>query len=236
MIRNSPRNHVLDDDLYFEIAKGNIQNTSHINKFGYNSTVGSTFECICDNGGVYDWDATPSTVSIVSTSTSDVSTLYIEGVLEDFSHFTEIVVLTGTTPVNTTNTNIKHIYRMAVKDVGLVGNISATLSGSVIAQILFDNNQTLMSTYVVPLGYTGYILQGTAATGQGKDATVQFRIRTNDTVFTTVHIAKIYENNYNYIFKVPLPIPEKTVLEVRAKATTGTLDVSASFDIVLIKN
>ena len=236
MIRNSPRTKVLDEDLYLEIAKGNIKDHVSVNKFGYSDNINSSYSCVCDNGGVYAWDTTPGIATLVSDNASDVSTIRIYGVLSDFSSFTEDVVLTGTTPVNTTNTDIKHIYRAYTVDDGLLGDITITLDSSVVAKILYDNNRTLMATYVIPKGYTGYILQGNTATGQGKEATVQFRVRTNDTVFQTVHVATIYENNYTYKFPIPLKLPEKTVLEVRAKTTSGTINVSATFDLILIEN
>lgn len=237
MIRNSPRNIVLDEDIYLEIAKGNIQKVSTINKFGLNENVGNTFETIWEDGGVYPWTVTAGTCSLVSDSASDTSTINVEGVTSDFTKFNESVTLNGLTSVNLTTSNVQFIYRMYVEDTSLVGDVTASIGGTTIGKILFDNNQTLMATYVVPKGYTAYITQGNISTGQGKELVFNFRMKLETGPWRTIHPGYLYENTYTYKFPMPLKIPEKTCLEVRAKnLLAGNVAVSSVFDIILIEN
>lgn len=111
------------------------------------------------------------TMDVVSSSVQDsiggtgVSFVQIKGVDADYNLVTEVVVLTGTTPVTTTNSFFS-IYQM-VGIPGLAsgknnaGLITATSSSTSAEQcrILATVGVSQVSHFTVPAGYTGFITQ-----------------------------------------------------------------------------
>jgi hypothetical protein len=120
----------------YEVALGRRQGSTTWNKFGYNSDVDSAAtEVVASFGGAFVPLTTASTLSVVSTSTSDTSagtgaqSVVIIGVDANRVAQTEVVTLNGTTPVVTTSTWLG-INRMAIYLAGSgkanAGTITAT--------------------------------------------------------------------------------------------------------------
>lgn len=160
----------------------------------------------------------------------------------------EVVILDGTTDVTTTKKYLR-LFRMMVINSGTnssvtdanKGNISArTQDGdTIIAQIQATNGQTLMAVYTVPSGKTAYITGVGASVGQGKQVYLKFKARnynTNRGAFSTKYTLDFYQQSINQSLYTPLMIPEKTDISVTASTTSGTIDVSASFGMILIDN
>jgi hypothetical protein len=105
------------------------------------------------------------------------------------------------------------------------------------AQTANGNNQTLNAFTTIPAGKTGYLIYGKASTGEGKAAEVSYYGRSPGGVFNLSHKLYLYEGSYDYEFRIPSIIPEKTDLDVRGKnVQAGNIEVSAAFDILLVDN
>lgn len=185
-------------DFYLEVAKGNVEKHSLINKFGRNDDIdsGSGFEDIWAAGGVRTYLTAAETMDIVSDDADDISagagarTFYIEGLDSNYDETSETITLNGTTPVTTSNSYLR-VHRCIVKTAGSSmvneGNITVdpTTSGSGARQALIaaGDGQTLIGHYTIPNNKTAYMVGAHAkvssrAGGTGvKEAVIQMLVR-----------------------------------------------------------
>jgi len=237
------------------IAQGEIAKHSAIYKFGFNSTVGTSEEVIWDGGNGYSgFLTTDSNVTVVSTSVDDADqgtgawNVIVFGVDSDFNEVVDTLTLNGTTPVVST-VEFRRVFRAYVLhagDLSPTGGVNAgtlTIASQVsgtptMAQILPNNGQTLMAIYTVPNGYTGYITNADANVGSGKDATVRLKSRTfgANKPFLNKATRLLFENSFTRVYNVYRPIPAKTDIIMTAFTSTGTVGVSASFEIILVRD
>ncbi len=235
------------EDPALEIAKGHIKGHTMVSKFGEDPGVPSTGEVTVwdKTSTLYVYPTSALILTLVSTDANDTSagtgarTIRIDGLDANYVFQSETIILNGTTPVNTTNTYLR-IYRMVILTAGssekALGVITADNSGTTYAQVIDGNNQTLMALYTVPAGYTAFLFHGKASTGQGKALTGSFVVRPLGGVFNMAHRFYVFENSYDYQFATPVRLEEKTDLEVRAVADSGTVSMAAAFEMVIVKN
>ena len=242
------KSHYLGDGTVGEgihIARGAMAETSHINKFGYNTSVGTNWEIISDLGGDQYYPTSAGVVSIVSADANDddgdtgARTVEIQGLDGNYNHLSETVTMNGTSAVTTSGT-FHRIFRAKVLTAGSSGInegvITLSIGGNNIARISADNGgQTLMATYTVPNGCKGYILQFQGSMSKNQEA--QFMIRTRNGEANSAWQVKgmfgTFANSVGYIYPVPLEVDEKTDIEIRGKAG-ATSELGAIFDIVLV--
>lgn len=225
-----------------------------VHKFGFNPNQVNSLATVWDGGGLYPWQTIAEVVSVVSDDADDAfggigaQTIKILGLDWNWNLADEIVEMDGLTPV-ITKTRFLRIYRALVpplEDVDgnpvagqgdAAGTISFTQGAAVRAQIVSGNNQTLMSIYTVPAGYTGFMMHGSAGVGSGKEATVKYFVRPYLGVFNLGYIVQLFENNEQRPFVIPQRIDEKTDIDVRAiSESTSGIGVSSNFDIALVRN
>lgn len=245
--------HYLGDGTLAEgihIARGDVSKTSHINKFGFNDEVPTTFEVIAVGSSNFTYPTTAGVATIVSDDTNDddgdtgARTVSIQGLDGDYNQITETVALDGTNGVNT-NASFLRIFRMRIETAGSAngseGIITASVGGNELARIdpEFDN-QTLQAAYTVPANKTAYLIRiQTSSTKDNKAAMVGLFTRSSnaDSVFTVKQLVEIYRNNVVVEFPVPIKIEEKTDIELRGKnLNTGNVSIGGSFDLILIDN
>ena len=231
----------LSPEHFIQIAVGNVKNTSHINKFGYNSSVGSSYETITDLG-TNNLPTSAAVVSVVSASTADTSagtgarTVEIQGLDADYNLKTETVTMNGQTAVTTTATFIR-VFRMRVATAGTgevnAGNITASISSSDVARINADEGQTLMAVYTVPANKTAYLVKFQGSLSKNQEAQFQLRARESSGAWNVKGLWGTFAASVNYDYPVPLKFEEKTDIQIRAKAG-ATSEVGAIFDLILI--
>jgi len=229
-------------NIYFDISRGAISQSFTLHKFGANFDIDQNTdpESVWTGGGLYPWASLSSaqTIYCISTSASDTATLSIEGLDANYNELTEVVTLTGTTAVATTNTFIR-VFRMTYQDGANVGDITARVtsaSGTIVAKIDAGYAQTLMAVYTVPAGFTGYLLSVDATIDGTKNCQVLMYQRLFGKPFRIAHIAES-DGHYRYDFVAPLAIPEKTDIDIRVDQVSGNdARVTANFDLVIIKN
>lgn len=238
-----PMNNASSRNFLLDVARGLRPDASIIHKFGANFDIdtGTTPESVWTGGGLYPWDEFDSaqTLYCISTSASDTSTMTIQGLDENYQQQTETVTLTGTSAVSTTNTFIR-VFRMQYNHGSSnVGTITARVdsgTGTVVAQIDAEFGQTLMAVYTVPAGYTAFLLAGDMTINAFRDVQLKFFIREFGSPFRIAHMAET-RGVYRYDFPAPLPIPEKSDLDVRIDdVSLSNSRCTANFDLVLMRN
>lgn len=226
-------------DLGLQIVTGREHNYTYEHKFGSNPALVNGSQSIWTKGGLYPWDAwnTAGTLSVVSTSASDTSTLEIKGLDENWDFQDEVITMTGTTPAVTTK-NWKRVYRMRYNHTGTnVGDIEASIAGQVVAHIEAGKGQTLMAVYTVPRLYKCYGLQITYGIGKGGDARFDLMVRDNfrESGFRIQGEVNLYQNTFTQTYAMPVEVPQMADIDVRATTGGNNFAASASFDLLLKK-
>jgi hypothetical protein len=233
---------IADSTYEMNVARGLIPGTSSVFKVGYNSSIqNNTEESLWGGSNIYPWSAwgAGGTLSCVSSSASDSGTMDITGLRSsDWVQITETVTLNGTTPVVTSNSfiRINNLHYHGISAAVNVGSISLSRGGTVVGYIEPEFGIAQMAQYTVPAGYTAYLHQGTANMGKGNDGTGKFKYRTYGDSFQTALVFLLYQSTFSYDFSVPLPLPEKTDLDVTMFASVSGTACSCQYDMILIAN
>jgi hypothetical protein len=164
-----------------DIAEGRVKNVSKIDKFGYNSAVGSSFETVWDGNNQYTYIESAGTAVVTSSDSDDNgSTVELQGLDVDYNLITEVVTVGGAASTNSFYRMFR--ARVIVANTGTtnVGTITITVDSKSAAIINPDNAQTLMAIYTIPRRTTGYLMQ--LDVGSSKDVEHNIRIVTRDIV------------------------------------------------------
>ena len=240
-----------------QVSRGHVSYHTTLFKFGSNPDVDSSNETVWDQGGIYTYPSSASTVFVSSSSTDDditgtgARTIVVIGLDGDYNEITETVELDGQTQVET-NASFLRIYRAFVASAGsggtAVGDIyiattgesSGVPTGTVYAKIRVGENQTLMALYTVPAGYTLYLTRGSISSGTetaNKFIIGRLSVRPFGGVFRTQAKVTLADGFIEFDWEFPLRVPEKTDLEARAQGSgNDSHQVAASFEGVLILN
>ena len=236
--------------FYLAISQGEIEGYSNVNKFGYNSAIGSgSFEVIWETGGQYPYQSTAVAVDVVSDDVADdvagtgARTLKIQGLDGDYNLAEETIDMDGTTTVTTTQTFLR-VFRASVETAGTsktnVGDITIEYAGGsdVAATITAENGQTLMAIYTIPAGKTGYVLAINVSSGKDQEQTYKLLTRNNtvtDAAFQTKEFLDTRGGFINFSKVAISKITEKTDIELQAKSS-ATSSASGGFELILVDN
>jgi hypothetical protein len=234
------------NDERINIARGLYKGVSSIHKFGAvpsmaTNTSGSIWD-VSDT--YYPWTAwsSASAVTVDRASASDANkVITIIGLDENYEEVTDTCTLTNASGNTTTGgTTFLRIFRAFVSTgADNVGNIDIKVSTTVVARITAEKGQTLMAVYTVPAGYTGYLTKGTMTCQANADATGDMYVRYfGQDAFRIGHTFEVggVGGPYSYEFAVPVVIPEKSDIDVRASVRSNNARVTAAFDIILKQN
>jgi len=218
------------------IANGQTKGVSHINKFGYNTSVGNTTETIWDAGNLYQYPSTATTLTVIATNVADSGKeIEIQGLDANYEPLTETITAV-TSPGTTGTSEFQRVFRALVVSSNDSTNeeiININGDGKTLARISAEKGQTLMALYTVPANKTAYLkkFQGSVS---AQNAPGDFSI-----------MAKPFGGSFNikgkfgtagspvtYDYPVPLEFAEKTDIEVRA--TSGNNGAGAIFDLILL--
>lgn len=225
-----------------QIARGQIPNHSFNHKFGATpsmsiNTTGSVWDI---NDTLYPWSAfaTAGTLSVARADAADANkTITIQGLDANYNEISENVTLTAASGNLTTNSFIR-VYRAFMHNGSAtnVGNITASKGGTNVLRINAGKGQTLMAIYTVPAGLTAYLSQGVMSVQANADATGNMFVRYGgQTAFRIGHSFEVTAGNYSYSFSIPLRIPEKSDIDIRASVRSNNARITAAFDLILIK-
>jgi len=195
------------------------------------------------NDTEYPWSAFASAgvLSVPAVNASDNGkTITIIGLDASFFEITEDVTVSSSGAVSTTKEFIR-VYRAFVTDASEtnVANINVNKGATTVLRITAGKGQTLMAIYTIPDGYTGYMVKGTATCQDGADATANMFIRYfGNSAFRVGHSFEVSGSGgqYLYEFGIPIRIPAKSDIDVRASVRSNNARVTAAFDLILERN
>lgn len=229
-------------DSPLSIAQGEVNGHSSIHKFGAVPTMSNN-----NSGTVWDvndtdypwssWD-TPSTIQIPAVATDDGLSITVEGLDENFEIQTATAVISSTVATPVVGT-WSRVYRAYCTNASNVGAIPIQKGGVTVANIIAGKAQTLMAVYTVPANTTGYLMKGTCTCGASADATGDVYVRyEGQPNFRIGHSFEVSGTGgeYTYEFSVPIRLPAKTDIDVRAAVRTNNARVTAAFDFILVKD
>jgi hypothetical protein len=237
-----------------QVARGMIAGHKPLFKFGLNADIDSTLETVWSQSSLYVYPTTAAVMKVSSTSADDAAagtgarTVLVAGLDADYNEISETVTLNGQTAVLTTNSFLR-VFRAYVVTAGSGGTAAGTLyvgagtvtSGvpaTVYAAIEIGDNQTVMAMWTVPAGYTLYIYRGTFSAASNNAAQYvlgKFMVRPFGGVFRNAADITVNSNVFGYDFEIPLAVAEKSDIEARAIALSGTnFYVTASFEGIYV--
>lgn len=239
-----------------QVARGQISWHKVIFKFGNNSDIDTDLETVWSRGGLYSYPSAATVMTVSSSSANDAAagtgarTVFVSGLDADYNEIGETVTLNGQTAVNTVNSYLR-MFRAYVVTAGSggtaagtiyvgTGTVTAGVPANVYAEIALGDNQTTMAVWTVPAGYTAYITGGTfsaASNNSSQYVLGKFVVRPLGGVFRTAADITVNSNVFRYDWEYPVALPEKSDIEARAVALSGSnFFVTASFEAVYIKN
>jgi hypothetical protein len=218
------------------VQMGIVDNFSGIQKFGYNGSVGTSFETIWDGGGDYTFITSAGTATATSSNTGadNAGTVKIFGLDSNYDLAEETLTIGGSAGSTSFIRVFRAIMLTATTGNANVGTISITVSSTTVAQIQPTYGQTLMAVYTVPRNYRAYLVQLDVGSSKDLENEIKFRIKgiDNGNVWNTRSFITtrggFIEKNY-YIPEIILP---KTDIEMRAKSS-ATSSISGGFELLL---
>lgn len=240
-----------------QVSRGQIQGHTAFCQFGINGAVGQTLETVWVGGGAYSFPTSATTTTISSSSADDTAagtgarTVRVEGLDATYALVTETASLNGQTGVTLTNQYLR-VNKITVLTAGSGGTSAGsvyigtgTVTTGVPAVILnrtgSSSNESESAFYTVPDGYSAYITRWTmssANAGPTADIATRFvlRVRPFGGVFGYKAVYSLPGNGiYECEAAFPLPLPEKTDLEIMSLTSADSAYVSTQLQIVLIK-
>lgn len=225
-----------NENYYFEIAQGNIAGYAAQNVFGFNATIGTSYETVWDNGGAYTFLSSAQQLSVVSSSASDTMNLLITGLDSSYDVISETITLTGTSAVTTTNSYLR-VNSAVITSGSNVGNITATYSATTVFYITAGVGTTQMCVFTVPNNKTLYLVRIdlTSGTANGNQyITYRNRLDTSTGRVLRVAEATFVNNQQSFDRQVPFKITEKTDFQFEAKSSASTNELSVFVEGILV--
>jgi hypothetical protein len=226
------------------VSMGKVVDARPVFVFGFNPDVQNVEETVWDQGGIYAYPASAIPMTISSSNAGTNAVVSIVGLGANYAEQTEIITVTGQTPVTTANSYLRINGMSAL--TGTVadsiylgaGVVTDGIPATVYARIIDGNNRSEMGLYTVPAGYELYLDRGNISHGSDSAAFITGRLmfRLPELLFQTA--AKVALNNkfIDFIFEYPVLLPGGSDLETRAICSKSQLNaVSASFQGLLVK-
>lgn len=221
---------------YLAIAKGESNDYSARNIFGYNSTVGTSYIPLWENNTVYTYPTQPLTMTVTSNVADNGVQVRIIGLDGDYNVITEVVTLAVSVA---TTQQFFRINDVVTISGNAANDITISNGGITYAKVRGGDGKNQASIYTVPAGHSLYLVRIDAfcATAAQNNRQIYFRnlaclpsgvkLRVAETSFLEImHIQR----------QVPFRYNEKTDIEFQLHGSAGEQFVSVFGEAILCKN
>jgi len=221
---------------YLAIAKGESNDYSARNIFGYNSTVGTSYIPLWENNTVYTYPTQPLTMTVTSNVVDNGVQVRIIGLDGDYNVITEVVTLAVSVA---TTQQFFRINDVVTISGNAANDITISNGGITYAKVRGGDGKNQASIYTVPAGHSLYLVRIDAfcATAAQNNRQIFFRnlaclpngvkLRVAETSFLEImHIQR----------QVPFRYNEKTDIEFQLHGSAGEQFVSVFGEAILCKN
>lgn len=244
-----------NEPFELQVARGQIEGHKSLFKFGDNVDINGSLETIWSQGGLYVYPTAAIQMKVSSSSTNDTAlgsgarTVFVYGLDANYNEITETVTLDGQTAVLTVQSFLR-VNRAFVVTAGNGGTaagtvyvgdgiVTAGVPATVYAAIKLGENQTTMAVWTVPAKHTFYMYRGFfsgASNNAAQYVLGKFMFRSQGGVFRNAADLTVNSNAIGYDFEIPLAVQEKTDIEARAIALSGTnFYVTAAFEGIYVQ-
>lgn len=227
----------------YDIAEGNVADHTPIRYYGHNDTVGTAWETVYHTSDLRTYLTSAEQLQIASTDADDdgspvgngARTVTIAGLDGNYDPLSETVTLNGVANV-LTDASFLRVFGLLVVTAGTTGYNEGTITASnnadsvVLDQIDPQENESHAAAYTVPAGYTAYIVQALATEASSKGSQFVFWVRAFGGLWTMKRTIVLLDNNIIVPMKLPMKLPQKTDIEIRANAVLAGANVTAGFD------
>jgi len=224
-------------EYFHQISQGNIANNEAIHIVAQNDAVGTSQETVWEEGGLYTFPSSASTMTISSSDANDTSagtglrTITIEGLDTNYVEITEVVSLNGQTGVTTSNSYLR-INRLIGATAGSTnsnegtvyigtGAISAGKPANVFNLIEIGSNISHSGFYTVPATKFLYIPSAIFSVESGKFVEITVIFIAENGIPLEINEWDMSGGVIPFNVQITRGVPQKTDLELRAKNATG---------------
>ena len=218
-----------------DLSRGKLVDASYIDKFGYNSALGNTYETVWSGNNVYTYIASAGTATVTSGDTDDNGgTVLVQGLDSAYNEVSETLTIGGSAG----SVQFYRVHRASLVTANTgdtnQGAITVTVDSKSAAIIPASYGQTLMCLYTIPKDKKGYLFQLDVGCSKDLELEVKILVRNGSTnVWNTKAFITTRGGFLEKNFNVPIEISSGSDVEVRAKAS-ATSAVSAGFEIILV--
>lgn len=240
-------------DFYYDVAAGLILGKSPVSVIGHDSLIGTNLATVGNSTGIlHTYSTTADIDSISSDNAGDTHDITIYGLDIDYNPVTPFTVtLNGQSRVAFPTSLFRidevvnetaiatlgaiWVYRNTAIAAGkpidltaIVASIHRTPSG--VGTV--SNEHHTNSVKTIPAGKRAFVVFGKTTVSDAKAMSLSFWVKEAGGVAHLVHPITLKNNNYDYFFKLPAAISEKSDLEVRCSVDSGTAEVSVAYDLI----
>ena len=221
---------------YLAIAKGESNDYSARNIFGYNSTVGTSYIPLWENNTVYTYPTQPLTMTVTSNAADNGVQVRIIGLDGDYNVITEVVTLAVSVA---TTQQFFRINDVVTISGNAINDITISNGGITYAKVRGGDGKNQASIYTVPAGHSLYLVRIDAfcATAAQNNRQIFFRNLACLPSGVKLRVAETsFLETMNIQRQVPFRYNEKTDIEFQLHGSSGEQFVSVFGEAILCKN
>jgi len=221
---------------YLAIAKGESNDYSARNIFGYNSTVGTSYIPLWENNTAYTYPTQPLTMTVTSNVADNGVQVRIIGLDGDYNVITEVVTLAVSVA---TTQQFFRINDVVTISGNAANDITISNGGITYAKVRGGDGKNQASIYTVPSGHSLYLVRIDAfcATAAQNNRQIYFR---NLACLPNGVKLRVAETSFLEIMHIQRQIPfvynEKTDIEFQLRGSAGEQFISVFGEAILCKN
>lgn len=218
------------------IAKGESNDYSARNIFGYNALVGTSYIPCWENNTPYTFPTTPLIMTVTSNVADNGVQILIIGLDGDYNQISEVVTLAGTV---TTTQAFFRINDVVTVSGNALSDITISNGGVTYAKVRGGDGKNQASIYTVPAGYSFYLMRIDAfcATAAQNNRQIYFR---NFVCLPSGVKLRVAETSFLELMHIQRQIPfrytEKSDIEFQLRGSAGEQFISVFGEGVLVKN